>query len=70
MFWISKDLGDQNLIFWILKPMCCVFARIFMFGFAVFFFGQDVWYLNSFDYVVWQVLVQVNRVWIGCIEFM
>jgi hypothetical protein len=40
MFWISKDLGDENLIFWILNPMCCVFARIFMFGFVVFFFGK------------------------------
>jgi hypothetical protein len=39
-----------------------------MFGFV--YVLQDVWYLNSCDYVVCQVLVQVNRVWIGCIEFM
>lgn len=38
-----------------------------MFGFV--FVLQDVWYLNSSDYVGWRFLVQVNRVWIVCIEF-
>jgi hypothetical protein len=30
-----------------LNPMCCVFARIFMFGFVVFFFGKmyGIWIL-------------------------
>jgi hypothetical protein len=50
MFGRHKDLGDQNPIFSILKPLysCVVcyicFAKKFMLGFC--FVLQDVWYLD------------------------